>query len=115
MGYRSLLLTVASDSGAYFAGRSLGRTKLAEKVSPHKTVECAIGGLLATIAAGLILAPMFAPEWPTVPGDHLLGDHFHRGANSAICPGLPSSARRGSRTLAGFSRAMAVCSIEHVR
>jgi phosphatidate cytidylyltransferase len=59
-----LLLAVASDSGAYFVGRQVGRTKLAENVSPHKTVEGAVGGMLATVAAGLILdrilAPMFA-------------------------------------------------------
>jgi phosphatidate cytidylyltransferase len=59
-----LLLVVASDTGAYFVGRALGRRKLAEKVSPHKTVEGALGGVIATVAAGLILdrilAPMFA-------------------------------------------------------
>jgi phosphatidate cytidylyltransferase len=62
-----VLLTVASDSGAYFVGRSLGRRKLAENVSPHKTVEGAVGGLIATIAAGLILASMFVPDWHAVP------------------------------------------------
>ena len=50
-----LLLVVASDSGAYFAGRSLGRVKLLPKVSPNKTVEGAIGGLIAAIVAGLLL------------------------------------------------------------
>jgi len=59
-----LLLVVASDTGAYFVGRAIGRRKLAENVSPHKTVEGAVGGVIATVAAGLILdrilAPMFA-------------------------------------------------------
>jgi phosphatidate cytidylyltransferase len=58
-----LLLVVASDSGAYFAGRSLGRTGLLPRVSPNKTVEGAIGGLLACILAGLILRPVLAPRW----------------------------------------------------
>jgi phosphatidate cytidylyltransferase len=58
-----LLLVVASDSGAYFVGRSLGRTGLLPRVSPHKTVEGAIGGLLACILAGLILRPLLAPQW----------------------------------------------------
>jgi phosphatidate cytidylyltransferase len=58
-----LMLAIASDSGAYFVGRSLGRTKLAAKVSPNKTVEGAIGGLLSTIAAGLILRPFLEPAW----------------------------------------------------
>ena len=58
------LLVVASDTGAYFVGRRLGRRKLAKNVSPNKTVEGAVGGVIATVAAGLILdrilAPMFA-------------------------------------------------------
>ena len=58
-----LLLVVASDSGAYFVGRSLGRTKLLPRVSPNKTVEGAIGGLAACILAGLILRPLLAPRW----------------------------------------------------
>ncbi len=52
-----ILLVVASDSGAYFVGKSLGRVKLLPKVSPRKTVEGAIGGLVTCIAAGLILRP----------------------------------------------------------
>lgn len=35
-----------SDAGAYFVGRTLGRHKLAPKLSPKKTVEGALGGLV---------------------------------------------------------------------
>jgi phosphatidate cytidylyltransferase len=38
-----------ADTGAYFAGRFLGRHKLYEVVSPKKTVEGAIGGLVASV------------------------------------------------------------------
>lgn len=47
--------TWASDSFAYFAGRAFGSHKLAPAISPNKTIEGFLGGLLGTIAtvAGL--------------------------------------------------------------
>lgn len=56
-----LLLVVASDSGAYFAGKSFGRVRLAPTVSPNKTVEGAAGGLVACVIAGVILRQWLAP------------------------------------------------------
>ena len=38
-----------SDSGAYFAGRFFGRHLLFPSLSPNKTVESSIGGLIATV------------------------------------------------------------------
>ena len=51
-----LLLLWASDTGAYFAGRSLGKRKLFERVSPKKTWEGFAGGLLASAGTAGILA-----------------------------------------------------------
>lgn len=48
----------AADTGAYFAGRFLGRHKLAPRVSPGKTWEGAVGGMLA----GLLLA-LAGAQW----------------------------------------------------
>ena len=39
------VITWLSDSGAFFVGRSLGKTKLAPALSPHKTVEGCVGSL----------------------------------------------------------------------
>lgn len=50
----ALVLSWFSDTGAYFAGRFLGKRKLYEAVSPKKTVAGAIGGLaFALIGAAL--------------------------------------------------------------
>ncbi|WP_168122220.1 phosphatidate cytidylyltransferase [Paenibacillus sp. HB172176] len=46
----------ASDVGAYFAGRAFGRRKMWPSISPNKTVEGALGGVLLS----LIVAVLFA-------------------------------------------------------
>ena len=51
-----ILLTWASDIGAYFFGRAFGKRKLMPSVSPGKTVAGAIGGLGATIIVGWLYA-----------------------------------------------------------
>jgi phosphatidate cytidylyltransferase len=58
-----LLLVICADTGAYFVGRAMGRHKLAFKVSPGKTLEGAVGGILASIAGGLILRPWLVAQW----------------------------------------------------
>ena len=56
------IVVFAGDTGAYYTGRSLGRKKLAPKVSPGKTVEGAIGGLFGNVIAALIAHFTFFPE-----------------------------------------------------
>ena len=51
-----LLFSFCSDTAAFFAGHAFGKHKLAPRVSPHKTVEGAVGGLLGDIVGGLVFA-----------------------------------------------------------
>ncbi len=51
----TFMLSWFSDTGAYFAGRFLGKHKLYEAVSPKKTIEGAIGGLAAAVLGGAVL------------------------------------------------------------
>ena len=48
------LLSFVSDSGAYFAGISLGKHRLAPKISPKKTVEGLIGGVVSAVLGMVI-------------------------------------------------------------
>lgn len=47
-----LLVIWASDTAAYFAGKRFGRTRMAPRVSPGKTVEGGVAGLIAAVAVG---------------------------------------------------------------
>lgn len=49
-----LVVTFVGDSGAYFAGRALGKRKMSPRTSPHKTVAGLIGGLIAA-SVGMVL------------------------------------------------------------
>lgn len=57
------VLVWINDVFAYLTGRLLGKHKLWERVSPKKTWEGALGGLLFTVAAAY-----FAGGWVTLPG-----------------------------------------------
>lgn len=57
-------MVMMTDTGAYYTGRTLGRHKLAPKVSPGKTIEGSIGGFITAAVAGIICKYAFFPEAP---------------------------------------------------
>ncbi len=60
----ALFSTFASDTAAFFTGRALGRHKLAPHISPGKTWEGAIGGILGAIIVSLLFVlptPLILP------------------------------------------------------
>jgi phosphatidate cytidylyltransferase len=55
----ALLVTWLSDTAAYLVGKSVGRNKLIPRVSPNKTIEGAIGGLVASGITGVLCTVLF--------------------------------------------------------
>ncbi len=56
------LVLMGSDTGAYYMGRTFGVHKLAPKVSPGKTWEGAVGGMLASLLLATLAHYWFFPE-----------------------------------------------------
>ena len=53
-----------SDAGAYFTGRALGKHKLAPNISPGKTIEGLVGGVLAAAGFAALSTLLFFSELP---------------------------------------------------
>ncbi|MCG8591878.1 MAG: phosphatidate cytidylyltransferase [Proteobacteria bacterium] len=71
----TLSVAVMCDAGAYFAGKAYGRRSLAPKISPNKSVEGAVGGILAAVAGGAAFKAvfdLFLPTWSAFLGWELL-------------------------------------------
>lgn len=58
------LVTMGSDVGAYFIGKKIGRRKLVPKISPNKTWEGLIGGIVLAIVFAAVSTLTFFPELP---------------------------------------------------
>jgi phosphatidate cytidylyltransferase len=64
----ALMLSWLSDTGAYFAGRFLGKRKLYPAVSPKKTIAGAFGGLGGAIAGSLLASFFYLKSLPVMHG-----------------------------------------------
>lgn len=57
-----LLVIMGADTAAYYAGRAFGKHKLAPAISPGKTWEGAVAGMIASLAAAVIAHHWFFAE-----------------------------------------------------
>ena len=58
-----VLVIVATDTFAYFAGRLVGGPKLAPRISPGKTWAGLVGGVTAAALTGGLAAPLIGWQW----------------------------------------------------
>ena len=68
----SVLVTFATDTSAFYVGRTAGRIPLAPQISPGKTREGAVGGLAGAAAACILLGRLFRLP-VSLPAQLLLG------------------------------------------
>jgi phosphatidate cytidylyltransferase len=62
------------DTGAYLVGRQIGRHKFLVHISPSKSIEGLIGGLVAsTVVAALMLVGLGQPAWHALVLGPLIG------------------------------------------
>ena len=57
----AVIVTAAHDIGAYLVGKYMGKTPLAPELSPNKTFEGLVGGILASVAVSLIVVSQIGP------------------------------------------------------
>jgi phosphatidate cytidylyltransferase len=86
-------MVMLTDTGAYYTGRSVGRHKLAPRVSPGKTIEGSIGGFISAALAGIASKLIFFPE---IPASHAAALGALVGIVSQIGDLSESLLKRGS-------------------
>lgn len=70
--FLALFIVWATDSGAYFVGRKFGKTKLIPSVSPNKTVEGSLGGIVSAVIVALIMVFLYPKQAPSISLLHLV-------------------------------------------
>lgn len=70
-----LALTESNDIAQYLWGKSFGRRKVVPKVSPGKTLEGLVGGVITTMIASMIIGPLLTPlnAWQALLAGLLIG------------------------------------------
>jgi phosphatidate cytidylyltransferase len=70
----AVLFTVfAADTGAFFVGRTFGRHSLAPAISPKKSWEGLVGGVLAAVGMAFVILYKDRADFLSIPESLLLG------------------------------------------
>lgn len=59
----ALFIVWATDIGAYMIGRQIGKTPLAPDISPNKTIEGSVGGLICAVIVSLLFLLAFPAKY----------------------------------------------------
>lgn len=86
-----LVCTWTNDITAFFVGRRWGKARLAPRISPGKSVEGAIGGVLGSLIVAVLLGPILTAIYATL--------------------GLPTSGVPSGIRLAGLGVTIGVCGV----
>ena len=101
----AMLVVMSADTGAFTAGKLIGRRQLAPRISPAKTVEGALGGMVGGYAAVTVLALIFG----------LRDDAgISYGALAALGLVLPLLAQVGDLTESVLKRGLGVKDFSHL-
>lgn len=64
--YFLLLVVWMGDAGAYYVGSKFGKRRLSPLISPKKSIEGGIGGMITSLIAAAVISLTFFPEFPLV-------------------------------------------------
>ena len=90
-----------NDSIAYFVGRAIGRRKLCPSISPGKTIEGSVAGLVGSVIAGVLAHVWYLPSLPLVPAVLTAGFAGQAGDLSESLIKRCKGAKDSSRLLPG--------------
>ena len=59
-----LIVVFSNDTGAFYGGKFFGKNKLSPNISPNKTIEGSIGGIITSSVVGFIFSVIFFKDFP---------------------------------------------------